>query len=170
MNRYPVHRFLDTNGDGTGTKNAIGDYSTPDEFFFTPAGADVFQAERLLVTVEDTNGMKSNLYGVLAALTNGIEVKIIDSDGSTVIEDLTDGLPIKTNAHWRRYCYDADVDAWGGAAPADDHLSVRWTLAKAGVPLILKAGQRISVFLNDNLTGLISHLFGLQGHYLNRGM
>ncbi len=168
---YPAHLYLTDDGTQDGEKNANGTYASVTPFWLTPVGADILSIERMLVEVEDTNGMTAAEYGNLgAALTNGITVQIIASDGSTVISDLTQGVPIKTNAAWRRYCFDVAVDAWGGAAPVNDVLSVRWTFAKSGVPLILKAGQRLQVNLHDTLTGLIAHYFGIQGHYLNRGM
>lgn len=159
--RQSLSRFLDLDGDGTGTKNAIGDYSTADTLYIQPAAGTVYRIERMLVSIEDGVGMRAERYGGLAAaLTNGVTVRVADDSGT--ILDLTDGLPIKSNAGWGSYCYDVDIKAWGAG---NELLLVRWTFAKAGVPLRLDGdnNERLEVILNDDMTGLVSHYFMVQG-------
>ena len=154
-----IFRFLDTAGDGTGTKNAIGDYTTPDEFYFSyPKPVNI---ERMVVHISDT-AMLQGQYGDLTALTNGYNVKVLDAAGSTVV-DLTDGIPIKANADFGRYCYDVQHQSWG-SAPTNEFVQVRWTFAKAGHPLYLPAGYKLSITFSDNLSGLIEHYFMIQGY------
>ena len=159
---YPFFRYLDTDFDGTGTKVANGDYSGAVESFgIQPAATDVFLVERLIVCVEDTTSMQAQEYGNLgAALTNGVVV--YKTVNGTLDQDLTDGIPIKTNAAWGALCYDADVKSWGAG---DEMLLVRWTFGKAGLPLYLNGYdlEALEVRLNDNLTGLINHTFMAQG-------
>ena len=59
-----ISRFLDTNGNGTGTKNANGNYSGAAEIFYIqpPAGSR-YQINRLIVEVEDAAGMIATEYG-----------------------------------------------------------------------------------------------------------
>ena len=155
-----IYRYLDTKGDGTGTKNANGDYSTPDIFYIAPDLKDMV-LHRLIVLIEDGANMRAEHYGTLgAALTNGVVVRV--SDPSGVLVDLTDESPIKTNAGWGALCYDVDVKAWGAG---NDLLLVRWTFAKAGIPLVLdaKAGHKLEVVLSDDLQGLVRHYFMVQG-------
>jgi hypothetical protein len=158
-----LFRYLDTAGDGTGTKNANGDYSsTSDIFYIQPAAGQVFRMVRMIVTVEDTTGMQAAEYGNLgSALSNGITVRTQDDSGT--ILDMTDGLPVTTNAEWARLCYDADVKSWGAG---NELLTVRWTFARSGTLIRLRGDQneRLEVFLNDDLTGLIQHYFMVQGH------
>ena len=94
-------------------------------------------------------------------MANGIELKHVDDSG--VIVDLTDGVPITSNAAWGRVAYDFALDGFGAG---NDFLNVRWTFHKSGAFLELDgdAGGRLEVILNDSFVGLISHTFMVQGH------
>lgn len=156
-----LSRYLDTNGNGTGTKNANGDYSgAVEEFYIEAQAGENLEIARMIVSVEDTGGMQAQEYGNLgSALTNGIEVKVLN-EHDTVIMDLTDGIPIKTNAQWGIICYDVDVKSWGAG---NSLLLVRWTFAKSGQLIYLEEGQKLVVYLNDDLDGLLFHYFMVQG-------
>lgn len=158
-----IFRFLDTNGDGSGTTNAIGDYSLGvEEFYIQPPAPDAYMISRMIVCIEDTASMRAERYGNLAAaLTNGIQVFV--DDGTTEILDLVDNDPVKTNAGWGRHCYDADVKSWGAG---DELLLVRWTFEKSGHPILLESAHRLVVSCNDDLTGLVAHNFQVQGYIL----
>jgi hypothetical protein len=158
-----IYRFLDTNGNGTGTKNATGDYSvTPDDFFYTaPAGGA--ELHRLIIHIEDTVGVQAEEYGNLgAALTNGYSLKVFDSNSVEVL-DITDGVPIKTNAQLGRLGYDVDVRTWGAG---NEIIQARITFSRAGYPLFLPEGYQFKITFNDNLSGLIEHYFMLQGYHV----
>lgn len=157
-----VYRFLDTVGDGTGTKNANGDYSTPDRFLISPSGDVGYFLNRMIVDIEDTAGIQQNEYGNLGvALTNGINIRIRDASDAVQL-DLLDGVPIKTNDGWGRQCYDVVLQSWD-TTPVNESVHVRWTFAAAGQPLYIPAGWSFNVELADNLTGLIAHYFQVQG-------
>ena len=235
--RLLISRFLDTVGDGSGTKNANGDYSLiGDEFFIKPPADQVFRIARIIITVEDTAGFTAAKYGALAALVSGITIKLMDDDsltsvadeeitsdhdawvafanellnvGSVVVEpsgggtaytegtdytidyqtgrimvlstgtmadatafdcdydhgatvDLTDGVPVKTNAQYGGLCYDVDVKSWGSG---DELLTARLTFTKFGQYIRLDGAVngRLVVTVNDDLDGLISHRFLAQG-------
>ena len=157
-------RHLDTVGDGSGTKNAVGNYAiTSQDFIIAPSSEQIFSVARMLITLEDTSGMQAEEYGNLgAALTNGICIAEYDSAG--LVSKLCDDVPVKTNAGWARLCYDANVLSWG-TTPTDELLTVRWTFSKFGAPLVLRGdeGGKLVVTLNDSFTGLISHYFMVQG-------
>ena len=158
---HRIDRYLDTNGDGTGTTSAIGNYSvTQGIFYIQPPSDDVFQINRLIVFVQDTGSFDSGSYGNGITLTNGITVRVQNNQGT--FSDLTAGSPIKINPHWKRLCYDANVSAYG---LGDESLGVRWTFSKAGYPIRLDGGSydRIEVLLDDNFTGLVDHTFLVQG-------
>ncbi|MHC4716619.1 MAG: hypothetical protein ACYS5V_06595 [Planctomycetota bacterium] len=145
LHTYPVNRYLDTVGDGTGTKNAVGDYSgaSAEQFYIQcpAAGGSNLVLTRMIIGIEDTTGMKPELYGAAAALGNGIQVKVIDADGTTVISDLTDGVPIKTNTQWGFLCYDVAEHNWGNT-PDDEMFLVRWTFARSGTDITLKPSHQ----------------------------
>jgi len=75
-----VDRFLDTNGDGTGTKSATGNYAeSPVSFFIQPPAGEVFRLNRMLVHIEDSGTFDSGSYGNGITLTNGITVSKVIS-------------------------------------------------------------------------------------------
>lgn len=159
-----IFRYLDTAGDGSGTKNAVGDYSGgEEEFYIAPAADEVMLLYRMLVLIEDGSAISSEKYGGLTALSTGIEVKIIRG-ASTLVNDLTDGIVIQSNADWARNCYDATPDETGSG---NNLYKVRWTFANSGKPIRLDGalGDRLVVFLNDDLSGLVSHYFKVDGVY-----
>ena len=150
-------RMLDTDGDGSGTTDAIGDYSgTNDtEFKFAPGAGEVARVHRMLVHVEDGGSFDSGAYGNNVSLTNGIEVGV--SDGTSTLIDLTDGHPVTTNA-------DVNVMSFGAG---NEHMAVRWTFAKSGQPIRLDGdnGEYLYVKLNDDYTDLVHHHFNVQGYW-----
>ena len=159
----PIFQYLDTVGNGTGTREATGNYSgAEEEFFIAPPSGEVFWVSRLVVLVRDTSGMQAEEYANLgAALTNGIEVQV-RTGASTVELDLSGGIPVKTNAGWGGLCYEASLKTWGAG---DEFLLVRWTFSASGTAIRLDgtAGERLAVVLNDDFTGLLSHTFMAQG-------
>lgn len=163
----PLFRKLDTNGNGTGTTNANGDYSSAlEEFYISAPSASERDLilQRIIITIEDTTGFSANEYGNLAAaLTNGVVIQHRQSD-ETIVTDLTDGEPVKTNAGWGSKCYDVDLKTWG---VGNEFLLVRWTFERSGSSIHLNggSGDRLAVRLNDDFTGLVSQSFEVQGAY-----
>jgi len=158
-----IYRFLDTDGDGTGTKNANGDYSSAaDEFFFQPdQECDI---HRLIFHMTDTTGIQQEEYGNIGgALTNGYNIVVRDDSDATILS-LTDNIPIKTNGDIGRYCYDVELKSWGAGNEA---IQGRWTFTKAGAPLRLPQNYKFSITLNDTLTGLLEHYFMIQGYEID---
>jgi len=156
-----VYRFLDTSGTGAGTKNAASDYTAGEEFYYTaPKAVDI---HRMVIYISDTAGATQAEYGNLgSALTNGYNIVVKDAAAATV-KDLTDGVPIKTNADLGRYCYDVRLQSWA-TSPVNESVISRWTFAKAGYPLCLPIGYSLSITFNDNLAGLLEHYFMIQGY------
>lgn len=150
-------RFLSTDGTTGGTK----EMATAADDYYLLADRDMLLF-RLIVHYEDIGAASSTKYGAQTALTNGIILQHIDIDGSTVLEDLTDNMPIKANSHWARYSFDSGIISIGGAV--DSYLT-RWTLEKAGKPLILLRGQRLQMSIQDSLSGLATHTTMIQGVY-----
>jgi len=161
--RTLLSRFLDTNGDDTGTKNANGDYSGAEEIFYIqPGAAQVFRLARMIVSIEDTSGMAARDYGnITNGLTNGVQVRNQNDSGTLV--DLTDGLPVQDNSSWGQFCYDVDLKTW---STGNELLVVRWTFSKFGQFVRLNGAnnERLEVVLNDNLSGLVRHYFLVQGY------
>ena len=154
-------RYLDTDGSGTGTKTAIGNYSTPTIFYIQPPAGTIYRLSRMLPFVEDVGTFDSGSYGNGITLTNGITVRVQDDSGTLL--DLTDGLPIKLNTHWARLCYDMAISKFG---TGNEYLHARWTFAKSGqmVRLVGNNNERLEVVLNDDFSDLVSQYFMVQGY------
>lgn len=169
--KQPFFRYLDTNGDGTGDENAIGDYgTTPDVFFIQPAEGQIMLLSRIIVFVEDAKGFLADIYGgsLAPALTNGITMKVVDDKGTQI--DLTNGQPIKTNSQWSQICYDAQLIDWG--AGSNDAMAVRFTFAKSGSVIRLEGdkNERFEIGLSDSMVHLEKHTFMVQGYYETKEM
>ena len=128
--------------------------------YIQPPSGEVFHVHRLLVFVQDAGTFDSGSYGNGITLTNGIAVRVQNNEGT--YSDLTAGLPVKINPHWKRLCYDVDISTYG---QGDEAMGARWTFSKAGHPIRLDggSGDRLEVLLDDDFTGLIDHTFLVQG-------
>ena len=167
-----ISRHVDTNGNGTGTKNAIGDYSGAQEIFYIqPSSTQIFRITRMMVLVRgDKNTFYTDAYGSRTALTNGIIVHTRDDSGTLI--NLTDDVPILTNGNWGRFCFDSEIYP-ANVGSSDTYLRVRWTFEKSGYPIRLVGSnnERLEVCLNDDfsLSGgqnnpLAEHYFLVQGY------
>lgn len=162
--RY-VYRFLDAVGDGTGPTQHAADFSTTGEFFQVDPPAQGFFAINLMTIQIRSNGMMSGeKYGDQPELTNGITAAIIDLDDN-ILTDLTGGQPVKSNADWAKFAYDAEMLDFGVGQSGDQFLRVRWDFKVAGQPLFINKGQRFAVKLNDDFSGLISQTAQVQGFF-----
>lgn len=164
-----LYRFLSDNGDGTGNIDAIGDYSaTPYRLFCEPPAGQIFQLNRILITVKDTGSFDSGGYGNGIALPVGLKAGLAVGlpDGS-LREDFLEGPPIKTNGDYHIWAgVDVAISSFG---QGDEYLSVRWTFSKGGgidgEPIFLDGdkGEKLFIEFNDDFTGLNQHLFQVQG-------
>ena len=156
-----VFRYLDTNGDGTGDKEMVGNYAlSPEEFSIGCVGR-IHVIHRIMVHYTDIGNILSNTYGCGITLTNGIEIECRDNDDSVLI-DLLDGIPITDNDGWLHICYDFHALATLGNTKS---FAARWTFAKSGSPLVLHSGQKLVARLNDDFTGLLEHSMFVQGYH-----
>lgn len=156
-----IFRYLDTVGDGTGTKNAIGNHaSAAEEYKIVPPSDETYILERVLISIRDTGTFDAENYGNGVGLTNGIIVE--KRNGSGQLLDLTDGLPIMHNAGWGAQCFDISHLAMG---TGDEIMNIRWTFSRSGQPIRLDGvnGEYLSFTLNDDFSGLVQHYFQVQG-------
>ena len=162
--RKHIFKLLSSNGDGTGTVNAIGDYSvTPLSLKLKLTGTILpVEIERLIVMIQDTGAFDAEKYGNGITLTNGIRVYVRDITDA-VIEELT-MFPILSSGDWAGHCHDLNHFTFG---TGDEIATVRWTFAKSGAPVTIdfSKGQYLEALLNDDFTGLVKHRFGVQGYY-----
>ena len=154
-------RTLDTVGDGSGTKNANQVAATT--FKLKPPAGLAMEVGRLIIQIRDNVAPNSDNYGNISALTNGIDVKV--TRNGELLRDLTDGLPVKSNADWGRVCYDIRESIFSAGTA---FVQARWTFKRfsnRGLILSSSSDDALEVTCNDDLSGLVEHYFTGQGIY-----
>ena len=149
-----LDQLFSTGGDGTGDTNQAAlaaKYSV-----VAPAGKVIF-IERLCFHMMNATIRLNNYLG-LTALTNGIKIYARDSDDS-LLHDFTPHA-ITVGGH---YSMIAGTDIPTEFEAGDDTFSVRWTLAKAGHPLKLTAGQYMEIDIRDSLASMTEQHCQAQG-------
>jgi hypothetical protein len=156
-----LYRFLDTDGDHTGTYDAIGNYSAGsiEEFYIQPASGEAYVINRMSVHVRDAGNFSSSFYGVTAALSTGIRVLITTSADVTIC-DLTELDRIKDANDWMAYATGFDYRDLGAG---DNSFNAVWDFSASGVPFVLNDQEKFKVILNDDFTGLRRHTFAVMG-------
>lgn len=132
--------------------NASGDYTTPLAFQAVVPVGKMWRVSKLAVTIEDGTGMTTNTYGGIATLSTGATVRVLNVDG-TVRETLATG--IKSNTGWKNVAGDGET-----VTLTNDLFTCVWEFAK---PIDLSAAESFQVLLSDNMTGIITQNFAIQG-------
>lgn len=157
-----IRRFLDTVGDGTGSRDAAVDGSnTPIQFKLTSEPGRSIELDRFTVYITDRGNLLPDKYGKDIVMTNGILLEIQDGVGNVVL-DMLDGAPVKTNFAWQIVCF--DTDSFQGKTPNDiSAATFRWIVSDKVDPLTLINGQSLVATIRDDLTTLEHHSFYAQG-------
>ena len=117
--KRPLIRYLDVNGDGTGIKNAVGDYNTtPTNFTISRTGGsnEVITIARLIIYLEGPGAYRGDRYGgLLVPLPNGVRLIY---NGPFGLIDLDNGIPVINNNGWGGLCFDNIVQNWGAGNDA----------------------------------------------------
>ncbi len=127
---------MDVDGSGTAVLFEVG-------FDFD------WRLTRINLVINDNN-MTSIKFGGLSALGNGLILQVVNAPGIEQI-DFFDGLTIKANRDWHALAgVDANLDVSAGV----DIFDVRWTIEKAGAPMLIPANWTVRITVQDNLTGI----------------
>lgn len=160
-----LNRHLDTVGDGSGSHDGNVDGSTSSVLFrLNPPTSGAHVIHRLHIVVEDGGNFRTETYGALAALTNGLRVGYFNADSGAIVDDLTSTHAVKTNFDWSMHAYPATVYSWGGG---NSHLVAVWDFAEDGLALLVDSGDATRCFgveVRDDLTGLAAHEFIAYGY------
>jgi hypothetical protein len=76
--------------------------------------------------------------------------------------DITDGLPIKSNAQWRALCQDAGLQSFA-AGSSNEVVFAHLLFATREAALNVKPGHKFIARLNDDFSGLAAHYFHIHG-------
>jgi len=160
-----IFRLLDTVGDGSGTTNAIGNYTATAQSFRITDTTGWGEIERIIVSYQDAGAFDIEKYGNGIGLTNGVRV-FLKNASNEVIQEYT-AFPILSNGDWASHCYDW---AYFQEGTGDNVAVIRWTFSKSGQPVLVKFDQDeyLEVLLNDDFSGLIKHRFFVQGKHVTR--
>lgn len=137
---------------------------TPVAFSFQIEANRTFRLQRSLVRIVDRS-IRPDLFGGIAALTNGITIELQDAD-SNVLLDFMDGKTVQDNSDFSHLAgVDSQVDP--ASVPSnDDAYLVRWTLEKAGAAFKMTNRQKLVFTINDDLTELTHFETVIQGVYV----
>ncbi len=156
-------RFLDTVGDGTGDKQFTGNYSSSlTKALIKPNNNGILYVNRLIVFIADSGSVDAGYYGNSITLSNGIEIKYEKQDG-TLIKDITDGMPIKTNADYARYGFQVSDISFGSGL---NYIHAVLTFEKNGTALAIGNDEQLAIYLNDDFRALRQHTFRAGAYYL----
>lgn len=163
MALFPSSRYADTVGDGSGTKNValLDGSSTPVILRVAPGVNEIFKIPRMIISLEDFGNLDSGGYGNGSALDNGFEVMLKRFAGEpeeVVLWDVTDGIPIKTNAAWKTLCFDENLSTYG---QGNQLVAWRYTFMRDGDPVIISGANKeeLQIIINDDMDFLINHYF-----------
>lgn len=163
-----IYRKLTDDGTATGEKDHAQNFSIVNRFAYIE-NTDIRNPMilwRMIVLIKDANGMSADEYGKLGSeLTNGIFLYVKDENDNVVL-DITDGVPVKTNAEWGEICYDVGLQDWSAGK---DNVLVRFTFANSGSPLVLPPGYKFGVLLQDDFSALDAHRFKVEGFQAHEG-
>lgn len=160
MSKFPINKILDTVGDGSGTNNAIGNYSGGAQSFkmTVPVGTS-YTVSNLIIYLAGGTAFTNDGYGsIINSLANGWTIKIYKSG---VLNDLLDGNLIKANRDLESISTSICHPTFGGLA---DSLVATISFSSYGMPFYISESEYIEVILNDNFSGLAKHQFIVQGH------
>lgn len=155
-NQLAFHMFKRTTDESVGMN--VNGSVTPALFRVTGGSSGPIEVVRINFTLLDAT-IRYDYFGGIAALTNGLTIKLHDEDDNVLL-DFMDGQTIKANYHFGLL---AGVDSAVSAGAGPDYLPIRWTIEKAGGPVILEEGHYIEIAVNDDITGLTVFLAMLQG-------
>jgi len=154
--------------DGQANHNAVGDYSLVPVNFKTPKiiGLEALHVSRIIVFLCDAGNFKTNLYGAMGKLDNGVRIVVRDNDNNLIgpaAEAPPGSSQIKTNADWMKIGGHIEYDSdW-----RDGETAYSAVIEFPNSALELRDGDHLSFELSDDFTGLLEHTFVIQG-YLGR--
>jgi len=162
-----VYQCLTDVGDGTGVRNAIGNYASEMFEIFISNPDRSIQISSAVVGIRDSGLFRQDRYAAMSTpLTNGIRIKVKDDQNATLL-DLTAAAPIKTNGGWQFLTSNVTPLPIGAG---DGFYTIEWEFSRlSGSELVLEPGHRLSVELNDSFEDLIEHTFFVYATFVEGG-
>ena len=153
-------QYLTQAGDGTGVKDAIGDYSAgATTWYLQPSAGETLSLDTLLISIADNGTFDGTDYGAIGGgLTNGLDI-LVSTGG--VEQSILGGNKLKNNFQMIAFGAMAqDVNLAGDQQVLQTCCHFH---ADHGRPLVLFGTDRLAIVLNDDFTGLTLHRFHARG-------
>lgn len=138
----------------------IGTLAAPQEYFVGPQPGEVWHLTRILFEMEHETAGDMGKFGGIAALINGVVVRAkVNSQYGTLTN-------WKTNGNIKTDMFDVVFDARAGGQGSFG-TSGRGTFTETGSVLRLDGNtvDRLELYIQDDLTDLISFTMKAQGHF-----
>jgi hypothetical protein len=140
--------------------STAGTLAAPISYKIQPPANETWHIIRLLLTISDATNtaMTINLFGNIAALTNGVVVRRDNNGTKTTLTNW------KSNADFYEDAYDVDLTLQSPGT--EKGMAVRWTIEKAGSYVKLEGANSdyLEVLIQDDLTALDDFQIKIQGH------
>lgn len=146
-----ISRFLDSNGDGTGTK----DMGCPaDIYSIKPPATRNYIIDEIIVILVDNGPISPLQFGAGAFLATGCLFRITEKAGASpavIKRDLLDGLTIKNNTD---LAIIGECDRWSDVA--ESSIVARCNLREKGTPITLYGdkGNALEFVTQDDLSAI----------------
>ncbi len=159
-----IFKFL---RNGSSAEMNINGSTVPQVFeYVIPAGKFAW-LQRINISGHN-EAITPELFIGLSALGVGLKFEALDELDNVLIE-FTDGLNIKKNVDFNSLAgVDSTIDVNG--AGQQDGFSVRWTMAKAGEALFMRAGYKLRVTIADDLRSINQLRMMVQGVFINEAV
>jgi len=140
-------------------RSLAGTIADPVEYWVAPPEGEVWHLMRILFSMSHGTAGDLGKFGGITALTNGIFMRASVSGGFGTFTNWKTNESIKTDM------FDLVFDTRSGGG-GDYGTSGRGTFFKTGAIVRLDGdeGDRLSIFIQDDLTGLDSFTMKAQGH------
>ena len=167
QNSLLLNRPMSDDGLSTGSLNINANASliSPSDYYVEALADETLLVARAIINIVAATDIDAKEYGdISGGLTNGIQV-FYRLNGVDL--NITNGLPIKINEDWGRWCYDSrPINI--GPTNKTPVWQARWTLTKYGTPwgIVLNEGDRLGVRLRDNLSTITEQTIVLEGVHL----
>lgn len=145
--------------------NANASLNSPVDYFVEALEGEILLVARAIINIVAATDIDAREYAdISGGLTNGLQVFYRLNN---VDLNITNGLPIKINEDWGRWCFDSrPVNI--GPTNKTPVWQARWTLTKYGSPhgITLFEGDRLGIRLRDDLSSITEQTIVLEGVHL----
>lgn len=146
-------KFMATSSGAVAMNAAGSSASGLLKFYVTPATSKgSVEIHRVCVDMLTSDFFPSDTFAAAtSALANGILIQVQTSSGG-LLHDYLDGSAITANNEWAWLAGNDVTSDPASSAGAAHAKPVRWTLQKAGAPLLLGIGARLVFALQDDMS------------------